>query len=205
MIRFGDSNIYKLVQGNSLVSISTESTMSEELAAAAIVIAIISKRKNTERKRKRRTVWVKPWLYQRPNFQVYDMLLSELRLEDENEYKNYLRMTPENFEYIYHLVKNGVTKQNTTMRESIPPKLKLAVTIRFLSTGESYKSLQFQYRIHNSTLSLFIPDVCEAIYKRMKEKYLKECFKLYFLFSIDYHIQSVKPLKGYKTNWLNIT
>ena len=36
--------------------------MSKELAAAAIVIAIISKRKNTGRNRKRRTVWVKPWL-----------------------------------------------------------------------------------------------------------------------------------------------
>ena len=152
MIRFDDSNIYKLVYGNSLIPISTESTMSEELAAAAIVIVIISKRKNTERKRKPRTVWVKPSLYKRSNFGVHDTLLSELRPEDENEYKNYLRMTPENFEYIYIKKtilpkKDDIAKQNTTMRESIPPKLKLAVTIRFLSTGELYKSLKFQYRI----------------------------------------------------------
>ena len=44
---------YKLVYMNSLVSISTKSTMSEELAATAIGIAIISPKKNTERKRKR--------------------------------------------------------------------------------------------------------------------------------------------------------
>ena len=53
----------KLIYLNSWISISTESVMSEELAAAAIVITKISKRKNTEQKRKRRTVWVKPWLY----------------------------------------------------------------------------------------------------------------------------------------------
>ena len=91
MIRFDDSNIYKLVHENFLISISTESTMmSEELAAAAIAIAIISKRKNTERKRKRRTVWLKPWLYKRPNFGVYDTLLSELRLEEGNEFRRLL-------------------------------------------------------------------------------------------------------------------
>ena len=53
----------KLIYLNSWISISTESVMGEELAAAAIVITKISKRKNTEQKRKRRTVWVKPWLY----------------------------------------------------------------------------------------------------------------------------------------------
>ena len=63
-ILFDDSNIlsYKPVYLNSLVSIWTESTMSEELTAVATAIVIISKRKNTERKRKRRTALVKLWL-----------------------------------------------------------------------------------------------------------------------------------------------
>ena len=59
------------------------------------------------------------------------------------------------------------------MREPIPPRLKLAATIRFLSTVESYKSFQFEFRIHNSTLSLFVPEVCQAIFNRQKEKCMK--------------------------------
>ena len=64
MIRFDDSNIlsYKLVYLNSWTSISTQNAMREELATAAIAIAIISKSKNTARKRKQKTVWVRPWL-----------------------------------------------------------------------------------------------------------------------------------------------
>ena len=60
MMRLDDSNIllYKFVYLNFLISVSTESTMSKELAPAAIVIEIISKVKNTGRKRKQRTVWV---------------------------------------------------------------------------------------------------------------------------------------------------
>ena len=46
-------------------------------------------------------------------------------------------------------------------------------TLRYLATGESFSSLQFQFRISKSTISLFIPEVCEAIYESLKDKYLK--------------------------------
>ena len=72
---------------------------------------------------------------------VIETLLAGLQLEDECNYKDYLRMTSENFEEIFQLIKDDIRKENTKIREPIPPRLKLAVTIRFLSTGESYKSL----------------------------------------------------------------
>ena len=50
------------------------------------------------------------------------------------------------------------------MRDPIPARVKLAATIRFLSTGANYADLQHVFRIHKSTLSTFIPDVCKAIY-----------------------------------------
>ena len=89
-------------------------------------------------------------------------------------------MTSENFEEIFQLIKDDIRKENTKMREPIPPRLKLAATIRFLSTGESYKSLQFQFRIHNSTLSLFVPEVCQAIFNGLKEKYMKVTIQISF-------------------------
>ena len=50
MVRLDNSNIllHKLIYLNSLIFISTESTMSKELAAAAVAIAIISKRKKKQ-------------------------------------------------------------------------------------------------------------------------------------------------------------
>ena len=59
------------------------------------------------------------------------------------------------------------------MRDSLSPKLKLAATIRFLATGACYADLQHLFRIHKSTLSKIIPEVCEAIYKHLKDKYLQ--------------------------------
>ena len=54
MTWFDDSDMqsYKLVYSNSLISISTESTMSDEPAVTATVIAIIPGKKSSERKTK---------------------------------------------------------------------------------------------------------------------------------------------------------
>ena len=73
-------------------------------AASAIIIAVSTKRKREKRKR---AEWVKPWLVRRPQLGAYDTLLSELQMEEESEYKNYLRMSPECFdEVLFDFVKN---------------------------------------------------------------------------------------------------
>ena len=59
------------------------------------------------------------------------------------------------------------------MRKPLSVEEKLAVTLRFLATGESYESLQYQFRIHHTTIALFIPFICRQIYECLKEEYLK--------------------------------
>lgn len=65
-------------------------------------------------------------------------------------------------------------KRDTNMREAIPPEERLAVTLRFLATGESFTSLQYQFRISQTTLSsIIIPEVCDAIYTVLKEDHFQ--------------------------------
>ncbi|KAG5860736.1 hypothetical protein JTB14_038441 [Gonioctena quinquepunctata] len=59
------------------------------------------------------------------------------------------------------------------MRESISARDKLTITLRFLATGESYRSLMYTFRMADSTISLFVPEVCRAIYNSLKEEYLQ--------------------------------
>ena len=51
----------------------------------------------------------------------YETLLAELWLEDKHNYNILLRMTSENFEEIFWLIKDDITKEKAKMRELILP------------------------------------------------------------------------------------
>jgi len=50
---------------------------------------------------------------------------------------------------------------------------RLAITLRYLASGNSFRDLMYSSRIHESTISLIIPEVCKAINSNMQEEYIK--------------------------------
>ena len=56
---------------------------------------------------------MKPWLQRRNKLGVYHTLLQELRIEVEDEYKKFLRMSPEVFGELLTLVKPEIEKETT--------------------------------------------------------------------------------------------
>ncbi len=46
-------------------------------------------------------------------------------------------------------------------------------------SGETYKSLSWLFRIGATTIGEIIPDVCEAIFTVLKDKYMKVCNTVY--------------------------
>ena len=72
-------------------------------------------------------------------------------------------MTPRIFMDILERIRPNITKDDSNMRHAIEPGLKLAVTLRYLVTGDSYPSLSYAFRVGASTICLFLPEVCNAI------------------------------------------
>ncbi len=96
-------------------------------------------------------------------FGHYNKLLEELRIEDGWAFRNFLRVDPELFHELLQRVGPRLTKQRTWYRRPLEPGLKLALTLRHLATGDSYHSLMYGFRVSHSTISLFVPEVCQAI------------------------------------------
>uniref|UniRef100_A0A667WK21 DDE Tnp4 domain-containing protein n=1 Tax=Myripristis murdjan TaxID=586833 RepID=A0A667WK21_9TELE len=83
-------------------------------------------------------------------------------------------MTAEEFEFVLSKVAPLITKTHTKLRRAITAKERLALTLRFLATGESFSSLSFQFRIGESTVSMIVSQTCEALHRTLCDEYLKE-------------------------------
>ncbi|KAB0805427.1 hypothetical protein PPYR_02397 [Photinus pyralis] len=149
------------------------SLMHAALAATAIIL-LRKMLLRLKQKRNRRRLWSRTWLQRRNEGRgVLNMLNQELLQEDPVSYQNYLRLNNKQLGYLLALVKDDITKQDTHLRECIPARSKLQVTLRFLATGETFRSLMYATRIHETTISRFIPEVCNAIVLKLKPNYLK--------------------------------
>ena len=100
-------------------------------------------------------------------------IMAELYATDIPGFNNYMRMTPEFFEMIKTRLEPCVARQATNYRAPISVGEKLALTIRYLATEESYTSLSCQFRVGRSTISKFLPEVCRAIQDEFTREYLR--------------------------------
>ena len=63
--------------------------LEQERTAVLLAAALVVKKGQKYRKKKTRSLWVKPQLSRRTNLCVYNSLLQELRSEDEAEYRKF--------------------------------------------------------------------------------------------------------------------
>lgn len=94
----------------------------------------------------------------------------ELLHEPSGEFENFTRMSLSDFEYLLTLISPIISKQDTQLRDSIPAKIRLAITLRFLATGDSYKSLHFLFKVSSQIISKIVPEVCSAINQVLKNE-----------------------------------
>ena len=117
-----------------------------------------------ERRRGRqRRFWIRPWICRRVELGGYHQLVAELMREAHGDFKGFFRMEPELFHDMLTRLAPGLTKEHTRLREPLEPGLKVAITLRYLACGNSYRSLGFTFRVPHNTISKFVPVVCQAI------------------------------------------
>ncbi|XP_018800958.1 PREDICTED: uncharacterized protein LOC108976358 [Bactrocera latifrons] len=87
--------------------------------------------------------------------------------------KKFVRITFVEFEEIHQKIEPLIGKKCTNMRKAISNRNRLAVTLFYLASGDSFNNLSIVFKIAPCTIGKIITDVCEAIYNILKEDYLK--------------------------------
>ena len=104
----------------------------------AVLVVILLRRRRRRLGNRRKRIWVRPWLLRRNQYGAYETLMQELQAEDRPGYRSFQRMYPEVFKQLLQKVTPLIQKKNTRMRMAIPPAVRLALTLRYLATGNFF-------------------------------------------------------------------
>lgn len=139
-------------------------------ALAALCLGLLHG-EDEERPRKRnRKVYMRQWISRREERGVFHQLIRELEVGDVVAYKEFFRMTKEQFCSLLGKVSPLIQKKEqpppiNAVRATIQPDERLAVTLRYLATGETYHSLEYSFRISRQTISSIVSETSRALYK----------------------------------------
>lgn len=97
-------------------------------------------------------------------------LFEDLTCEDSGEHMKLFRMSRSDFDLLLTMIEPAITKKTSNMRKPIPANIRLAITMRYLATGDNYRSLHDLFKVSNSAITLIIPEVCEAISNALKDQ-----------------------------------
>ncbi|XP_077506251.1 uncharacterized protein LOC144115669 [Amblyomma americanum] len=146
----------------------------EVLATVNVVIlacSLLLHRRRARNARKRR-FWVRPMFRRREQEGQARLLLPRLRAEDEAYFRDYLRMPPSTFDTLLGFVEHSLSRQVTPFRDPISAHDRLAITLRFLANGDTFRSLSYNFLIGRSTASVLIRETTAAIWKNLWHTYV---------------------------------
>ena len=123
-----------------------------------------------EKVKNKKRFWVRKVYAERLLKGEFHLLIQDLRLHDQEYFFKYFRMSPTSYEELLSFVAPIIVKQRTTMRDPVSPSERLAVTLRFLVTGDAQCTIAASYRISASTISRIISETCAAIWTSLKER-----------------------------------
>ncbi|KAL4112116.1 hypothetical protein QTP88_015964 [Uroleucon formosanum] len=61
-----------------------------------------------------------------------------------------------------------IMKEDTNMRKAIPVQERLAITLRFLASGDSFTSLSYLFKCSNQVISNIVHEVCKALVHELR-------------------------------------
>ena len=122
--------------------------------------------------KKKKRCWVRDIFKNRERQGAFKTLFHEMR-NDRELFFHYFRMNPKKIDHLLTLVREQIEKKDTAFRKLFLAARQLAITLRYLASGETQQSLSYSYHIGRRTVSAVIAETYKAIYTTFKDRYLK--------------------------------
>lgn len=93
----------------------------------------------------------------------YANLMRTLHKKDTELFRNFLRVDKDLFKKIVEQMEPLIQNWKTFMSDPLDAGQCVAITLRFLTFGNSYKSLCYAFRVTPNTISKTVPETYMAI------------------------------------------
>ncbi|KAJ8910224.1 hypothetical protein NQ315_015916 [Exocentrus adspersus] len=133
-------------------------------SAAFVVIAGLLKRK-----RKKKRWWTTALYRNRLTTRGPSFLSSMVEEENDGHFKNFTRMSSADFNFLLEAIRDDISRNDTKFRKAVTAEERLAITLRYLATGDSYTSLQYLFNVSKQLISKIVPEVCRAVVKTLSK------------------------------------
>lgn len=126
----------------------------EEFVALLCIMSALKKKRKSPHK-----------LYKLRSYEgSFNILIDRHLLDDDTKFKEYFRVSPNLFSRILNEIIHDVEGTATTwVKKPISAHEKLCITLRYLATGETFRSLAFQFRAHHTTIGRIVSKCLTAI------------------------------------------
>ena len=138
-----------------------------------LLLLLLYRRRRRRRTRRGKRTWVREIFRAQRTKGEYHTLINEMRLVDHSSFYKYFHMSPERFSHLLSLVGPSISREITKLRKPISAGERLAITLRYLVTGDSMQTISFSYRVGHSTVCGIIDDTCDALWDVLATEYLR--------------------------------
>lgn len=107
--------------------------------------------------------WARQIYLDRQQKGEYHLLVQQAKHFDAEIFFQMFRMSATQFEELLQLISPYIVK-NSLRREAIKPEERLAVTMRFLATGDAFKTIGASYRISTPCVSRIVKETCNVLW-----------------------------------------
>jgi ribosomal protein S25 len=133
------------------------------------ILPIVTELLEDTLKTKQKRIWTRKWILRRGSHGASVGLLRELESEGRIEYRAFVGMHTEQFGILLRDIADTIKRSATIMRYAIAAREKLQISLYFLATGSSFRSLQHLFRVSKAIISTFLPEALDAIYHNLND------------------------------------
>ncbi|XP_050298182.1 uncharacterized protein LOC126737354 [Anthonomus grandis grandis] len=142
--------------------------MSSDEDVALLSVLILRRRK----KKHNQKYWVRPYSTANLHRSIFKSCTGEEMMEDQAKFQSVYRMSRETFLVLLDIIGPSIKSSVKKFRESITPKEKLIITMRYLATAMSFKQLSFLFMRGDSTIGQLVEEVCDNIWSGLQMEFM---------------------------------